>query len=137
MTTVFWIGEQPAGNNPVPNFKSSWDANWAASYGGFDTPDSSNRRNYIPVSFVPRAESILLRAALQRRHARPVQTGSGAGDSLVQTGLHRAGPIGLQSIAGSRFAREIAPATRNGKIADRFAPIIFSMFSGTSGRSRT
>src|ERR1039457_6444425 len=28
VTTVFWIGEQAGGNNPVPNFKSSWDANW-------------------------------------------------------------------------------------------------------------
>lgn len=54
VTTVFWIGEQPSGNNPVPNVKSSWDAEWTSHYGGFDTPDASARRNYIPVSFVPR-----------------------------------------------------------------------------------
>ena len=54
VTTVFWVGEQAGGNNPVPNFKSSWDANWTANYGGFDDPDPSQRRNYIPVSFVPR-----------------------------------------------------------------------------------
>ncbi len=54
VTTVFWIGEQPSDNNPVPNVKSSWDAEWTSHYGGFDTPDPSNRRNYIPVSFVPR-----------------------------------------------------------------------------------
>ena len=54
MTTVFWIGETPTANNPVPNHKSSWDANWTGSYGGFDSPDASARRNYIPVSFVPR-----------------------------------------------------------------------------------
>ena len=54
VTTVFWIGEQAGGNNPVPNFKSSWDANWTNSYGGFDTPDSSARRNYCPVAFTPR-----------------------------------------------------------------------------------
>jgi len=54
VTTVFWIGEQPSENNPVPNNKSSWDANWVYSYGGYDSPDSSNRRNYIPASFVPR-----------------------------------------------------------------------------------
>ncbi len=54
VTTVFWIGEQAAGNNPVPNHKSSWDANWTSNYGGFDTPDSSARRNYIPVAFIPR-----------------------------------------------------------------------------------
>ena len=54
VTTVFWIGEQAGGNNPVPNFKSSWDANWTSSYGGFDSPDSSARRNYIPVEFIPK-----------------------------------------------------------------------------------
>lgn len=54
VTTVFWIGEAAGGNNPVPNVKSSWDANWTANYGGFDTPDASARRNYIPVAFVPR-----------------------------------------------------------------------------------
>ena len=53
VTTVFWIGEQAGGNNPVPNNRSSWDLNWTASYGGFDTPERSDRRNYIPVSFVP------------------------------------------------------------------------------------
>jgi hypothetical protein len=54
ITTVFWIGERAGGNNPVPNMKSSWDANWTYNYGGFDNPDPSARRNYIPVSFVPR-----------------------------------------------------------------------------------
>lgn len=53
VTTVFWIGEAAAGNNPVPNIKSSWDANWTANYGGYDNPDSSSRRNFIPVSFTP------------------------------------------------------------------------------------
>jgi hypothetical protein len=53
VTTVFWIGEQAGGNNPVPNNRSSWDLNWTANYGGFDNPDRSNRREFIPVSFVP------------------------------------------------------------------------------------
>ena len=47
VTTVFWIGEAAGGNNPVPNVKSSWDANWTSNYGGFDTPDAGSRRNYI------------------------------------------------------------------------------------------
>src|SRR5262249_25477877 len=51
VTTVFWIGESAGGNNPVPNFRSSWDLNWQSNYGGFDTPDRSDRRNYIPISF--------------------------------------------------------------------------------------
>src|SRR5437016_9870797 len=54
VTTVFWVGEQAGGNNPVPNYKSCWDANWTSSYGGFDTPEPSSRRNYIPASFTPR-----------------------------------------------------------------------------------
>ncbi len=54
VTTVFWIGEQPTQNNPVPNTKSSWDAKWTENYGGYDTPDASARRNYIPVAFTPR-----------------------------------------------------------------------------------
>ena len=54
VTTVFWIGEAAGGNNPVPNVKSSWDANWTSNYGGFDSPDPGSRRNYTPVSFVPR-----------------------------------------------------------------------------------
>jgi hypothetical protein len=54
VTTVFWIGEQAGGNNPVPNNRSSWDLNWTNNYGGFDNPETSSRRNYIPVSFVPK-----------------------------------------------------------------------------------
>src|ERR1700716_2193865 len=30
VTTVFWVGEQPTENNPVPNTKSSWDLNWGS-----------------------------------------------------------------------------------------------------------
>jgi hypothetical protein len=56
VTTVFWIGEEAGGNNPVPNHKSSWDANWTAAYGGFDNPNPSARdgKTYAPVSFTPR-----------------------------------------------------------------------------------
>ena len=54
VTTVFWIGEKPSGNNPTPNKSSSWDAEWTRNYGGFDDPDPANRRNMLPVSFTPR-----------------------------------------------------------------------------------
>ncbi len=53
VTTVFWIGEEPSGNNPVPNRSSSWDHNWTGSYGGFDDPNPSRRSNYIPAKFTP------------------------------------------------------------------------------------
>jgi hypothetical protein len=54
VTTVFWIGERPSGNNPVPNRTSSWDKDWRRSYGGFDDPNPAHRSNYIPVKFTPR-----------------------------------------------------------------------------------
>jgi hypothetical protein len=54
VTTVFWVGERPTANNPVPNYKSSWDPRWAQNYGGLDDPDPARRKNYIPARFVPR-----------------------------------------------------------------------------------
>src|ERR1700757_1054578 len=38
VTTVFWIGEQAGGNNPVPNFRSSWDLNWQGEQRRAATP---------------------------------------------------------------------------------------------------
>jgi hypothetical protein len=54
VTTVFWIGEEPTANNPVPNRASSWDKKWTSSYGGFDDPNPARRKNYLPVKFIPR-----------------------------------------------------------------------------------
>ncbi|HEX4639430.1 MAG TPA: hypothetical protein VH170_08080 [Chthoniobacterales bacterium] len=54
VTTVFWIGEEPTQNNPVPNRASSWDKEWTKNYGGFDDPDPSRRSNYMPAKFTPR-----------------------------------------------------------------------------------
>src|SRR3989454_12800509 len=53
VTTVFWIGERPSGNNPVPNRRSSWDKDWSRSYGGFDDPKPAHRSNYISVKVTP------------------------------------------------------------------------------------
>ena len=54
VTTVFWIGEAPTANNPVPNRASSWDKSWSQSYGGFDDPNPAHRHGFIPVKFTPR-----------------------------------------------------------------------------------
>ena len=54
VTTIFWIGEPAGPKNPVSNDKSSWDYSWTVNYGGFDPPETSNRRNYIPVAFIPK-----------------------------------------------------------------------------------
>ncbi len=53
VTTTFWVGELPTPNNPTPNVKSSWDVNWKSNYGGYDTPDRSRRKGYLPAAFVP------------------------------------------------------------------------------------
>ena len=53
VTTVFWIGEQPGGNNLVPNRTSAWDKQWTKSYGGFDDPNPAHRGNYVPTKFMP------------------------------------------------------------------------------------
>ncbi len=54
VTTVFWIGEKPTANNPVPNISSSWDSNWTKNYGGFDDPEKARRHDFIPAKFTPR-----------------------------------------------------------------------------------
>src|SRR5438046_6035324 len=53
VTTVFWIGEQPGGNNLVPNRTSAWDKQWTKNYGGFDDPNPAHRRDYVPIKFTP------------------------------------------------------------------------------------
>jgi hypothetical protein len=53
VTTVFWVGEKPTRNNPVPNCKSSWDPEWHQNFGGYDNPDPSARRGFFP-KFSPR-----------------------------------------------------------------------------------
>jgi hypothetical protein len=53
VTTIFWIGEKPSTNNPVPNRASSWDTEWTKNYGGTDDPNPVHRSNYVPVKFTP------------------------------------------------------------------------------------
>jgi len=54
VTTIFWTGEHPTANNPVPNSRSSWDGRWAANFGGYDNPNPAARRDFIPAGFIPR-----------------------------------------------------------------------------------
>lgn len=53
VTTVFWIGEKPTANNPVPNTVSAWDRRWTSNYGGYDNPSKAAREGFIPKGFVP------------------------------------------------------------------------------------
>lgn len=58
--TIFWCGEQPTKNNPVPNCKSAWDMNWMQNFGGYDNPDPRTRivdharGEFRPKSFIPK-----------------------------------------------------------------------------------
>lgn len=58
ITTCFWVGENASVNNPVSNHSSCWDLNWAANFGGYDTPDPDGRvrdgQDYRPKAFIPR-----------------------------------------------------------------------------------
>ncbi len=54
VTTIFWIGEDAAAKNPVPNDKSSWDTQWEENFGGYDDPNPANRSvDYRPKDFIP------------------------------------------------------------------------------------
>jgi hypothetical protein len=57
VSTTFWVGESASTNNPVHNYSSSWDRDWASNFGGGDGPN--NRRplpegGSIPVGFIPK-----------------------------------------------------------------------------------
>jgi hypothetical protein len=54
VTTVFWIGEKQSTEKLSREHESVWDKHWQKNYGGVDNPDSSARRDYIPLAFTPR-----------------------------------------------------------------------------------
>src|SRR2546425_2106215 len=58
VTTIFWIGEKPSENNPVPNRSSSWDKEWSKSYGGFGDPKPARRQEYTPGKITPRQKPL-------------------------------------------------------------------------------
>ncbi len=53
VTTTFWVGESASAKKTVRNYASCWDLNWSASYGGFDNPNPSARRGFVPAAFIP------------------------------------------------------------------------------------
>jgi hypothetical protein len=54
VTAVFWIGGPKETDMVSVRTASAWEPNWVQNYGGVDNPDSSARRSYIPVAFIPR-----------------------------------------------------------------------------------
>ena len=65
VTTVFWIGERPSRNNPVPNRRSSWDKDWTRNYGGFDDSKSCAPEQLHSGKVHAATESVLLRPPIQ------------------------------------------------------------------------
>jgi TonB family protein len=54
VTTVFWVGQEQVAGKTSPQHQSVWDKDWLKSFGGVDSPEPAARRDYIPMSFVPR-----------------------------------------------------------------------------------
>ncbi len=99
VTTVFWIGEKPTANNPVPNRVSSWDKEWTKSYGGFDDPNPARRSNYSPVKFTPRQNPFYCALPYNDSNYR-TPAGSPAGCPVVQGSVRRPSGFDLQRPLG-------------------------------------
>ena len=103
VTTIFWIGESPSGNNPVPNRISSWDKDWSRSYGGFDDPNPAHRSNYIPGKFTPRQNPFYCalpyndKAATGHRPEAPPRRSVVQGSVPRPRGFHLQGSMGRDS----------------------------------------
>jgi hypothetical protein len=53
-STVFWVGEKATGRSPS-NERSAWDKLWMEHFGGYDSPEETERTPwYTPKSFQPR-----------------------------------------------------------------------------------
>jgi len=54
ITTLFWVGEQQVEGKTSLQHESVWDKDWLKNFGGVDDPEPAARRDYIPISFIPR-----------------------------------------------------------------------------------
>jgi len=136
VTTIFWVGERPTANNPVPNFKSSWDPRWAANYGGYDNPDASSRKNFVPKGFIPRQNPFY--AALPYNDVTRGTTKPESRKAIpwFKQAFERPGKSVCKGRwLAIRFRGRIAYAQWG--TAGRFAPTTGSMFSAMIARSRT
>ena len=131
VTTVFWIGEQPTANNPIPIARVR-----GTKIGRTATADSTiliavtalvtfrrisprNRIRFIarcPTTTRPRPAIARKRLRLFHGSRTPI----------------RVLPLARVKAAGSRSTKAIALPMRNGKMPGLFAPIIGNMFSATN-----
>ena len=122
-TIVFWVGEEQSAGKTSPQHQSVWDKDWLKNFGGVDTPESAARHDYIPVSFVPGQNPFY--CALPYNDVEHGQFKPEAPTVIPWFKQDIRSRVNLCArIAGSPYARGIESATRNGKIAARFAPTI-------------
>ena len=117
VTTLFWIGEKPGGNNLVPNRTSAWDKQWTKTYGGFDDPNPASRRNYVPVKFTPRRTRFTAHFPIMTKHVPAI----GQKRLELFRGFKRRIRVRLFPLAridGSRSAKAIESLMRSGKTQD-------------------
>ena len=134
VTTIFWIGEKPSGNNPVPNRTSSWDKEWTKNYGGMDDPDPAHRSNYIPVNFTPGLNPFYCALPYNDKAREGHRPEAPRVVPWFRKRI-RARPFPLAKADGSPSAKAIASRMRSGKMQDHSAPITGSTFSVTNGQS--
>ena len=134
VTTIFWIGEKPSGNNPVPNRTSSWDHEWTKNYGGVDDPSPARRSNYMPVNFTPKQNPFYCALPYndKAREGHRPEASRVVPWFMKRTRARRFPPV---KAIGSPFVKAIASPTRSGKMQDHSARITGSTFSEANGRS--
>lgn len=130
VTTVFWVGERPTRNNPVPNCKSSWDPEWHKNFGGYDNPDPKARRGFLPL-FIPRQNPFYVALPYNDvtrglRSPSPAESFRGSGKRSRKSGSRYARGGGWPSAAG------IALPMPSGKIVAPFGRITGNMFLETN-----
>ena len=106
VTTVFWIGERPSRNNPVPNRRSSWDKDWTRNYGGFDDSKSCAPEQLHSGKVHASTEPILLCPPIQRQVSQWSPAGSAPRRSVVQGSVPRPRRFHLQGSMGRDSQRQ-------------------------------
>ena len=134
VTTIFWIGEKPSENNPVPNRTSSWDKQWTKNYGGVDDPNPAHRSNYIPVNLHPDRTHSTARFPTTTKRGRDTAPRHRA-LSRGLTKRIRVQPFRLAKVAGLPSAKATEPRMRSGKTPDHSAPTTGNTFSVTNGQN--
>jgi len=126
VTTVFWVGEHAGANNPVSNYRSSWDV--TTPIRRRDATIFRWRLSPARIPSIVRCRTTMSWTASLNRKRRLLSHGSNRPTRELVNQCAR--------IAGLLFERKIAFATRNGKIAAHSARIISDTCSKMNGQSQ-